>query len=121
MQVKSPWSMNNGFAPQWLFVIMICGAVTAGVVVCGAPVLLVMAVGLIATIVSVSAVILAVLQSRSSVINDQDVYGGSYNKLQKFNVCPHCSSPSAVFNMGITGNKQYEHGGYNMKKEPVDG
>lgn len=106
MQINSPWSMNDGFAPQWLFVIMICGVVTAGVVACSAPTLLIVAIGLASTIVSVSAVILAVLQSQSSVINDRDIWG-NYDKLQKFNVCPHCDSPSAVFNMGITRNKQY--------------
>lgn len=106
MQINSPWSMNDGFAPQWLFAIMICGIVTAGVAACSAPVLLIATVGFISTVISVSAAILAVLQSRSSIINDRDIWG-NYDKLQKFNTCPHCGSPSVVFNMGITGNKQY--------------
>lgn len=106
MKVSNPWVMNEGFFPGWAASCAVAIVVVSGTYACHPPAIVVVAIGFLAVAVSVAAVALAVLQSRSSVINTCDVWG-SYDKLLKFSVCPRCGAPSAAFNMGVTGDSQY--------------
>ena len=77
MKVSNPWAMNEGFFPEWLAILTIAAVVAGGTYACHPPAIMVVAVGFLAVAVSVAAGALAVLQSRSSVINICDVWGAT--------------------------------------------